>query len=125
MSIRRKGMEHHLETKMIRGDGAIIDVDISLSVVHDSEGKATGSIGVVQDITERKRVEESLLVKDRAVNSATNGISFADLEGNITFANPCGLKMWGFAEESEVLRQAHAAFSSRPSGRPWRRGGWP
>jgi PAS domain S-box-containing protein len=60
LSVRRKGMEHHLETKMIRGDGQIIDVDISLSVVHDSEGKVTGSIGVVQDITERMRIHEIL-----------------------------------------------------------------
>jgi PAS domain S-box-containing protein len=60
LSIRRKGMKHHLETKMIRGDGAIIDVDISLSVVHDSEGRTTGSIGVVQDITDRVRIHEIL-----------------------------------------------------------------
>ncbi|MCL5279278.1 MAG: PAS domain S-box protein, partial [Planctomycetes bacterium] len=62
LSIRRKGMGHHLETKMIRGDGAIIDVDISLSVVHDSDGRTIGTIGVVQDITERKQAEEALLV---------------------------------------------------------------
>lgn len=114
-SIRRKGMDYHLETKMIRGDGSMIDVDISLSVVHDSEGKTTGSIGVIQDITERKHAEESLLVKDRAVNSATNGISFTDLEGNLTFANPFALKLWGFAEESEVLHQPlQLFFASEP-----------
>jgi PAS domain S-box-containing protein len=58
--LRRKGMEHHLETKMIRGDGTIIDVDISLSVVRDSDGRITGSIGVIQDITERVRIHEIL-----------------------------------------------------------------
>jgi PAS domain S-box-containing protein len=65
LSIRRKGMGHHLETKMIRGDGAIIDVDISLSVVHDSDGQPTGTIGVVQDITERRRMHEILDRKQR------------------------------------------------------------
>lgn len=60
LSVRRRGMDHHLETKMIRGDGATIDVDISLSVVHDSEGRVTGSIGVIQDITERVRIHEIL-----------------------------------------------------------------
>ena len=110
LSIRRKGMDHHLETKMIRGDGTAIDVDISISVVHDSEGRVTGSIGVIQDITERKRAEESLLVKDWAVNSATTGITFIDLEGRITFSNPCCLKMWGFEEESEVLNKPLQLF---------------
>ena len=49
-------------------------------------------------------------MKDRAVNSATNGIAFTDLEGNVTFTNPCALKMWGFAEESEVLHKPLRIF---------------
>ena len=110
LSLRHKGMGHHLETKMIRGEGAIIDVDISLSVVHDSDGRATGTIGVVQDITERKRAEEALLVKDRAVNSATSGIVFVDLAGWITFTNPSALKMWGYEEEAEVLQKPFPCF---------------
>ncbi|MEA3224682.1 MAG: PAS domain S-box protein [Planctomycetota bacterium] len=59
-NVRQKGMQHHLETKMVRKDGTEIDVDISLSVLKDSEGKSTGSIGVVRDITERKKAEEKL-----------------------------------------------------------------
>jgi PAS domain S-box-containing protein len=122
LSIRRKGMGHHLETKMIRGDGTIIDVDISLSVVHDSDGRPTGSIGVVQDITERKRAEEALLVTDRAVNSAASGIAFIDLEGRITFANPSCLQMWGFALEGDVLGKPFQFFlcSAQEAATAWR-----
>ncbi|MHC4424856.1 MAG: PAS domain-containing sensor histidine kinase [Planctomycetota bacterium] len=58
--VRQKGMQHHLETKMIKKDGRVIDVDISLSVLKDSEGKTTGSIGVIRDITERRKAEEKL-----------------------------------------------------------------
>ena len=58
--VRQKGMQHHLETKMIKKDGGIIEVDISLSVLKDSEGITTGSIGIIRDITERKQAEEKL-----------------------------------------------------------------
>ena len=58
--IRQKGMQHHLETVMIKKDGTFIDVDISLSVLKDSEGKTTGSIGVIRDITERKKASRKL-----------------------------------------------------------------
>jgi len=58
--VRQKGMQHHLETKMIKKDGSVIDVDISLSVLKDSEGNTTGSIGIIRDITERKQAEEKL-----------------------------------------------------------------
>ena len=60
LRIRRKGMQHHLETKMICGNARIIDVDISLSVVRDSDGRITGSIGVIRDITERCRTQKEL-----------------------------------------------------------------
>jgi light-regulated signal transduction histidine kinase (bacteriophytochrome) len=50
-------MQHHLETKMIRKDSSLVDVDISLSVLKGPAGETTGSIGVIRDITERKRAE--------------------------------------------------------------------
>ncbi len=58
--VRQKGMQHHLETRMIKKDGSVIDVDISLSVLKDSEDNTTGSIGIIRDITERKQAEEKL-----------------------------------------------------------------
>ncbi|HUT45130.1 MAG TPA: PAS domain S-box protein [Sedimentisphaerales bacterium] len=58
--VRQKGMQHHLETVMIKKDGTLIDVDISLSVLKNTDGETTGSIGVIRDITERKKAEEKL-----------------------------------------------------------------
>jgi len=58
--LRQKGMQHHLETKMIKKGGAVIDIDISLSVLKKSEGETTGSLGVFRDITDRKQIEEDL-----------------------------------------------------------------
>jgi PAS domain S-box-containing protein len=60
LNIRQKGLQRHLETKMIKKNGRLIDVDVSLSVLKNPEGKIIGSIGVVSDITERKRAEEEL-----------------------------------------------------------------
>lgn len=56
-NIRQKGMQHHLETRMIRKDGTEIDVDISLRVLKNAEEGHTVSIGVIRDIGERKRAE--------------------------------------------------------------------
>ena len=59
-NVRRKGMQHHLETKIIRKNDDLIDVDISLSVLKDNDGKIIGSIGVIRDISERTEVERRL-----------------------------------------------------------------
>jgi len=59
--LRQKGMQHHLvETRMIKKDGSIIEVDISLSVLTNAEGKTSGSIGIIRDITEHKKAEEKI-----------------------------------------------------------------
>jgi PAS domain S-box-containing protein len=58
--VRQKGVQHHLETQMARKSGEIIDVDVSISVLKDPEGRVTGSIGVIRDITERKEAEKKL-----------------------------------------------------------------
>ncbi len=59
--IRQKGMQHYLvETRMIKKNGALIDINVSLSVLLNSQGETTGSIGVFIDVTERKKAEEKL-----------------------------------------------------------------
>jgi PAS domain S-box-containing protein len=58
--IRQKGMQHHLETQITKKNGEIIDIDVSLSVLKDPDGRVTGSIGVIRDITERKEAERKM-----------------------------------------------------------------
>lgn len=60
LDIANKGVQRHLETEMVRKDGGLIDVDVSISILKDSEGKILGSIGVTTDITERKKAEQEL-----------------------------------------------------------------
>ena len=59
-NIRKKGLQHHLETKMVKKNNEIIDVNLSLSVLKNHDGKVIGSIGVTRDITEHKQIERSL-----------------------------------------------------------------
>ncbi|MFA5554298.1 MAG: ATP-binding protein [Phycisphaerae bacterium] len=59
-NVRQRGMQHHLETQMLKKNGDVIDVNVSLSVIRSPEGKVMGSIGVITDITERKKAEREL-----------------------------------------------------------------
>jgi len=75
LGIRDKGMIHHLETRMIREGGSCLDVDISISVLRDPEGKITGSIGIARDISDRKRAEESLIELTNAKTKFASTVS--------------------------------------------------
>jgi len=59
-NIRQKGMQHHMETKVLKKNSELMDADLSLSVLKNHEGKVIGSIGVIKDITERKKIEREL-----------------------------------------------------------------
>ena len=74
--VGQKAMQRHLETRMLRKDGKPIDVAISLSVLTDSDGKTTGSIGIIRDITERReaeeRVKEAVELKSQFVSTVSH-----------------------------------------------------
>ncbi len=110
LSIRRKGMQYHFETRMVHGSGEIIDVDISLSVVHDSDGGIVGSIGVIQDITERKRMEDALRKSEKrfrqVAENAKEWIWEIDVEGVYTYASPVVENILGYQVE-EILGKKH------------------
>lgn len=61
VGIRREGSKHHLETKVIRKEGKVIDVDLSVNILRDSNKKIVGSVGIMQDITQQKRTQDMLL----------------------------------------------------------------
>jgi PAS domain S-box-containing protein len=69
----------------------------------DTKGELKGGFGTVQDITERKSIENELRVKDFAVSSAASGIAITDLDGIVTYVNPACLSMWDYEREEEVL----------------------
>jgi PAS domain S-box-containing protein len=73
-NVRQKGMQHHLETKMIKNNNELIDVAISLSVLKNHRGEIIGSIGVIKDITERKKIERKLAFERELLQSLLDNI---------------------------------------------------
>jgi len=57
-NVRQKGMQNHIETKMIKKNQEIVDVSLSVSVLKGPDGNVTGSIAVISDIGEFKRLQE-------------------------------------------------------------------
>ena len=62
------------------------------------------------DLTERKRMEDELRIKDKAIESSINAIAITDLQGNLTYVNPAFLTIWGYSDEKEVLGRAIDEF---------------
>ena len=76
------------------------------------DGKFVGVLGVSRDITDRKKTEEALRIKDSAIASSINAIGITDLEDTVTYVNDSFLRLWGYDDVEEVL--------GRPSVEFWR-----
>jgi PAS domain S-box-containing protein len=102
-NVRQKGMQHHLETKMYGKNGELVDVDISLSVLKDENGNVTGSIGVVKNITERKKAERLIRESEEKFRGlfecSTDGMIILDARGEILDVNSQTLEFFGLSKE--------------------------
>jgi len=95
------------EFRIIRRDGQERWISHACRPVLDVDGNFLGRRTSNRDITERKRMEDDLRVKDFAVASAASGIAIADLDGYVTYINMACLSMWNY--EEEVLGK-HVSF---------------
>jgi PAS domain S-box-containing protein len=55
-----EGKPYQFEKRFIRRDGQVLWANVSVSPIRDVTGKPKGGVGVIVDITERKRVETNL-----------------------------------------------------------------
>ena len=60
-----------LELRRQRRDGSVIDVSLSTAPLHDGAGAMTGIMGIIEDITERKRMAATLRQASRALKAIT------------------------------------------------------
>jgi len=66
-----------LQLEVIHKDGRIIPVEVHASLVRDEKGEPVEIVGVARDITERKKMEEQLIMQDRlaSIGQLTSGLA--------------------------------------------------
>jgi len=104
------GPMKNIEYIALTKDGTEFSAELSASVVEDSSGNPMGFASITKDITERKKAERELRIKDDALASSFGAVAFADLEGNLTYVNNSFLRTWGYANDKEVLGRPAAEF---------------
>ena len=90
-----------LELKRRRKDGSVLDVHLWTAPLLGAGGEIIGNMGILADITERKRAEEALRASEanyRTIfNGVNDGIGVVDMAtGNFLDVNRKWLEMTGF-----------------------------
>jgi len=105
----------NFEWQIIRKDGDRRDIEVSISLIRNTEGHPTGFRGIVRDTTDRKRAEEelkaSLSLLSASLESTADGILIVDRNGKIARWNQKFADMWKIPEEVLSSRDDEKAIN--------------
>jgi PAS domain S-box-containing protein len=89
---RRRGIRERLDFKLQRRDGSALWALMSTGPILDEQGRYTGALAMVTDMTARRDAEEALRRSEawfRAlIEGAQDLISVLDVDGTIRYASP-------------------------------------
>jgi PAS domain S-box-containing protein len=92
---------HIIETQH-QADGSRVWLDTTKIPLKNEAGRVYGVLGVYEDITERKRAEETLTRLGMAVEQAVEAIVITDTEGRIEYVNPAFEHITGYPREEAI-----------------------
>ena len=92
-----------IEVRQQRRDGTLIDVAVSAGPLRDATGSAVGMIGVIADVTGRKRAEETQRRLAEILEATPDLVGIATPDGDLVYMNRAGRKMLGIAEDTDLV----------------------
>ncbi len=107
MEMIEKGVDiFSFENRYVSKSGKVINLLHNIRVLRNEKGEIIGTQGIARDITERKRVEESLKLFSEAVEGAPDGVQIVDLDGYITYSNRAVEEIYGFSHRELMGKHA-------------------
>ena len=98
--LRDENFSYETEWMIVRKDGTRVPTQYSSNGLRDRNGRFAGVVVMINDITDRKRVENARNRLLNIVDSAKDLIASADVKGNIIYFNQSGRDMLGLYEEN-------------------------
>jgi len=98
-----------LEKRYVKKNAEVIWVCVTASVIHDEQGKPLYAMGMIEDITERKRAEAELRALTQrlslAARSASMGVWEWDLATHLGVWDEMMFQIFGIPKRSRMTRE--------------------
>lgn len=105
------------EVWQLKKDGTRFQIELSTSIIRDSEGKVLGTIGVARDITEKKKAEESLIRNHNLLQAVFEGTSDSiyvkDSLGKYLMINSSGAGYFGMPTDQIIGKKDKDLFDKK------------
>ena len=106
--IRGDAPSYRMEKRYIRKDGAVIWVNVNMTVIRDQDGQPVRTMAAIEEITERKTVEEATRESEERfralIQHASDVVVLLQPEGTISYVSPSISSMLGHQPEDLVGR---------------------
>ena len=83
--------------------GEALTVAVSVTALHSEDGALTGFLHIAIDITERKRVEETLRNQSAAITASMDGIAILNDRLEFTYVNDALAKLFGHPADGTLI----------------------
>lgn len=132
--IKGSEMITNFETQLMRKDGNVIDISLSLSLLKDENGRVIGTVGISKDITGLKGAQNELkeysqklesMVEQRTLeleeskshlvamlSGIADGVIFTNQDNKITFINDAAEKIFDIKRDVWIGKDFQYAHSS-------------
>jgi PAS domain S-box-containing protein len=111
--VARRAPSFQLENRYLRADGTVTWARLSVSPLLDDEGAVTLTIGIVEDVTVRREIQDELQTQAAQLartwgrtaailDSAVDSIVTIDARGRIESVNPATERLFGYAASELV-----------------------
>jgi PAS domain S-box-containing protein/putative nucleotidyltransferase with HDIG domain len=103
--------------QILRKDGTKLNLEISASLIRNSDGQPLGFRGIALNVTERKQIEESLKETEKRYRSlfeeSLDAIVITDRKGRLVDANKAALDLFRLSRE-EMAKTSFKEFYIDP-----------
>ncbi len=112
---RKRGVEERYDVRFVRRDGTKVLTMINASPIFDDGQKYCGSMSLVTDVTDIRRMENALKEeKERlsvTLRSIGDGVIVTDNDGNIVLMNGVAEELTGWQQGEAVSRPLEDVFN--------------
>jgi PAS domain S-box-containing protein len=110
VSDRREGKKSTYERRFVRKDGQLVWGLVSAGPILDANGEFGGSLGMITDITERRRAKEALRESEShyrlLADNASDVIWTTDLSLQLTYCSPSVERVLGYTADEMLTKRA-------------------
>ena len=109
----KKSLKDH-EIRLRNKGGEIIFGLVTANVMIDKAGGANGIQGIIRDVTEKRKREETLLLLQTAIDSSSEAVLITDRQNKIVYGNPAVETMTGYSPPEIIGRDVRFLGSGVP-----------